>query len=80
MSRVVLFLRAFLIVCCTAANVVLIARGHWLGMALSGFAISGLWWWNVKSSAHSRDWCDGLAYSTGAMCGTLAGAVLGRWL
>ena len=70
--------RAFNIVFLTSMNVVFIARSRWIWMAVTGFLISWVWWWNTQAAAYTPGWASAAAYATGAMIGTLAGAWLAR--
>lgn len=79
MKHLAIFLRGFVIVTLTAANVGQIARGHYGGAFLGGTAISFVWWGNSRGAAHSDVWCARECYAAGAGCGTLFGMLLVRW-
>jgi hypothetical protein len=49
-----LFLRGFLIVACTAANVRLLSRGLYGWAFVTGWAISALWWTNTGKAGDDR--------------------------
>lgn len=75
-----LWLRAFLIVMATAANVSFISRGAWGWAFVTGWTISALWWKNSRSAARSELCWAGTAYALGAACGTMAGMGVARLL
>lgn len=77
---VLIALRGAAIVSPTAANIVFIARGRWGLMALSGFAISAIWWRNAHAAAHRDQPWAWAAYGLGAAAGTLLGAWIAQWL
>jgi hypothetical protein len=77
---VTLFLRGFLIVACTAANVRLISRGMYGWAFVTGWAISSLWWANAGKASDDRRVTSLLIYATGAATGTVVGAWVGGWL
>ena len=68
-----IFLRAFLIVFLTAANVRLISGGRVVPMFLTGCGISLCWWYNARVAAHSPLPFAGWVYALGAGTGTVAG-------
>lgn len=72
MTRLRLFLRGAVQVALVSAQVYLIAHRHWLGVALTGFAISYVWSHNVKTVAFGGE-LDRLAYAAGAAAGAVAG-------
>lgn len=74
----VIFLRAFVIVSLTAANVALISRGQYLAAFGTGGGISAVWWFNAKTAARSDLRGGWIAYSLGAACGTIFGMWCGR--
>lgn len=55
-----------------AANVVQLARHHYVGAFIVGFLISLLWSWNVKGVAFRSGW-GGVVYAFGAAVGTILG-------
>lgn len=67
-----LFFRGVVYVGLQAANVVQLARHHYVGAFIVGFLISLLWSWNVKAVA-TRDGWAGVVYSFGAAVGTVLG-------
>jgi hypothetical protein len=71
-----LFLRAFLLVALTAANVRQISHGNYSGAFVCGGLISLVWYLNVGKASHDQRWEAVLAYSLGAASGT----VCGMWL
>lgn len=75
-----LFFRALLQVSLVAANVVLIARGHWFGMFLIGFSISFLWFGNTREASRSELPLAAVVYALGAGVGTVTGTILSRLL
>lgn len=79
MTHVAIFLRGFLIVTLTAANVAQIARGHYGGAFLGGTAISFVWWGNSRGAARSKARFARECYALGAGFGTLCGMLLVRW-
>ncbi len=68
-----LFLRGFVIVSLTAANVSFIAQHRWTAAFLTGFGISFVWWLNANAAAFDGSLLAGTVYAMGAACGTLAG-------
>lgn len=79
MTRLAIFLRGFLIVTLTAANIGQIASRHYGGAFLGGCAISFVWWGNSRGAAHSDITFGRECYALGAGCGTLFGMILVRW-
>jgi hypothetical protein len=77
---VTLFLRGFLIVACTAANVRLISRGMYGWAFVTGWAISFIWWSNSHTAARSKHRWDGPVYAFGAGAGTVFGMWVGGLL
>lgn len=75
-----LFLRAFLIVTATSANVRLIAAGHVWAMLLTGFLISWFWVGNTRAVVRFDKPLSREAYAAGASAGTLAGWYLAGFL
>jgi hypothetical protein len=75
-----LWLRGFVIVFLTAANVVNISRGQWLAMFVTGFLISFVWWHNTQTAVQDKSLRGGVCYALGAGAGTVAGAGLALWL
>ena len=73
-----LFLRGFVIVSLTSANVSFIARQHWLAAFVTGYGISHTWWWNSKHAARDDERWAGFCYAAGAATGTVAGMALAR--
>jgi hypothetical protein len=71
-----LFLRAFLLVALTAANVRQISQAHYAGAFVCGGLISLVWYLNVGKASHDQRWAAVVAYSLGAASGT----VCGMWL
>lgn len=80
LSYLRLFLRGFLIVSLTSANVVQISRGHYLGAFGVGFGISFFWWGNAHRAAHTTFRCARETYAFGAAAGTLFGMWISRLL
>jgi hypothetical protein len=78
--HVVLWWRAFTIVCCTATNVTQIANGHYVVAFFTGGLLSWIWWSNSRTAAHSGIAGGQAAYALGAACGTLCGMWIGRTL
>lgn len=78
MTLLSLFLRGFVIVALTAANVVQVSRGHYSGALIVGFLISWTWYANAHSAAHEKAPGARFAYSAGAALGTVAGMALAR--
>ena len=74
-----LWWRGFSIVTLTAANVIQVTGGHWLGALLVGFGISFVWWGNAHRAAHHPARCGREAYALGAACGTVVGMTITRW-
>ena len=75
-----LFWRGFLQVSLVAANVVLIARGHYAGMFAVGALISWVWFGNAREAGRSELPGAALTYALGAGLGTVTGAILSRYL
>ena len=79
---ITLWWRAFSIVTLTALNVTQVTSGNWVGMFLSGGALSYVWWGNSQKAAKSLQsgtkW-DALVYAFGAACGTVFGTLIGRY-
>jgi hypothetical protein len=75
-----LFLTAFLQVALVAGQTVLLARGNWIGIGIVGFCISWVWFGNARNAARSELPHARLVYATGAMVGTLTGALTAHWL
>lgn len=71
-----LFLRAFVVVSCVAANTRQIATGRYGGAVCCGFLISFLWWRNAGRASEDRSTVAAVAYGLGAAAGT----ALGMWL
>ena len=70
--------RGFWIVFLTAANVVQVSHGHYLGALVGGFLISATWW----SNSHAAKVCvrgASMAYGLGAALGTVSGMALTTW-
>jgi len=72
-----LFLTAFTQVFLVAANTYFIASLFYPGIAVAGFGISFLWAGNVKRVSFGGT-KDKLIYATGAMCGSIAGALASK--
>lgn len=72
-----LFCRGFGIVSLTAMNVRQIADAHYGPAFVVGCAISGVWWFNSRSAAHSEAVGAWMAYALGAGLGTMFGMVVG---
>jgi len=72
-----LFFTAFFQVFLVAANTYFIASLFYPGIAIAGFGISYLWAGNVKSVSFGST-KDKLVYATGAMCGSIAGALVSK--
>jgi hypothetical protein len=72
-----LFGRGFAIVALTAANIVQITRGRYVGAFLFGAGISYVWWLNAHSAAHSDLKYAQVTYALGAGCGTVCGMLAG---
>lgn len=71
------FLQAYAIVFLTALNVRNIVAGRYVLAALTGGAISFLWWQNSKATRPSG-WRYHAAYTVGAGLGTVFGMWVGR--
>ncbi len=71
-----IFLRGFVIVALVSLNVRNIQASNYLGMFLTGAAISFVWWLNAGIATTSKK--SALIYAIGAGCGTVFGAWLGR--
>lgn len=78
--HVPIFLRACTQVTLVAWNVTNVARGDYGMAALSGFAISWVWWANSRTAALSEAPYGRVVYAAGAGVGTVLGMVIGRWL
>lgn len=74
-----IFARGFLIVAFTAGNISMIAREQWVGMFISGFLVSYLWWGNALATRAAIPRAA-MTYGLGAAAGTLVGAWLGALL
>jgi len=74
-----IFWRGFLIVALTAANVVQVSGGHYIGAGGIGFAISAVWWSNAGAAAHKDKPWGWAVYGFGAGVGTVTGMALTRW-
>ena len=72
-----LFFTAFTQVFLVAANTYFIASLFYPGIAIAGFGISFLWAGNVKKVSFGGT-KDKLIYATGAMCGSIAGALVSK--
>ena len=70
MKRLFIFLRAFLIVSLTTANIWLIANKFYKSAILISIFISITWTYNVKDLSLA-DWKDRTAYVIGALIGTI---------
>jgi hypothetical protein len=68
-----LLLRGFVIVSLTSMNVRQIANGHFGPAFVVGCSISGVWWFNRRSAAHSDAPGAWAAYALGAGLGTMFG-------
>lgn len=79
MTHLRIFLRGFLIVTLTAANVGQISARHWGGAFLGGCAISFVWFGNSRTAASTTARFGRECYALGAGCGTLTGMLLVRW-
>ena len=79
-ANVQVFLRGFIIVALTAANVSQIAGHHWIGAFFNGGAISWVWWRNSHTAAHSKVTYGQLLYALGAGCGTVVGMFVVDWM
>ena len=77
-SGVSLFCRGWLIVFCVALNTVLIAEGSDSKSAVTGFAISMLWFLNARTAGQSQGLWGAFWYALGAACGTVSGAWFGH--
>lgn len=75
-----LFLRGWLIVSLTSANVYQIAHARYAGAFVCGAAISFVWWFNTGKAASDKTWRSAVAYALGAGCGTVTGLAISRWL
>lgn len=73
-----LFLRGFLIVALTAANVRQIAAQRYGSAFLVGVGISLVWWFNSNTAAHSTLTGAAIVYAIGAGFGTVVGMYLTR--
>jgi hypothetical protein len=73
------YLRGLAMVTLVACNTRQIAAGHMPGAVVVGFLISWLWWSNSSKARPEGQWA-GLAYATGAACGTALGYVIAGWL
>lgn len=67
-----LFFQGCIYVGLQAANVVQLARHHYVGAFIVGFLISLVWSRNVKDISCRSGWA-GVVYSFGAACGTVIG-------
>jgi len=72
----ILFVQGMVYVGLQAANVVQLARHHFVGAFVVGFLISLLWGWNVKGVAFRCGW-GGVVYAAGAAVGTVIGMFIG---
>lgn len=77
-QNVRIFLRGWLIVTLTSANVRQIAAGNYAHAFLVGYGISLVWWHNSRNAAKSDGKYAGWIYGLGAGVGTLTGMYLGR--
>lgn len=66
------FVRGVAMVTLVACNTRQIAGGHIVGAVGVGFLISLLWWSNSSKDRPQGRWA-GVAYATGAACGTALG-------
>ena len=73
-----IFLRGFVIVFLTAANVVQVSHGRYLSACVGGFLISFVWWTNAFHASRPVQW-SALAYGLGAATGTVAGMAASYW-
>ena len=74
-SALQLFAQGIVYVGLQAANVVQLAKHHYVGAFVVGFLISLLWSWNVRGVAFRSGW-GGVVYAAGAAVGTIAGLFL----
>lgn len=78
MTQIKIAARGFVIVALVAWNVRHVAAGAYLSAALTGGAISVVWWLNAGLAAQARaDKWACLSYGAGAACGTAFGVWLG---
>jgi hypothetical protein len=75
-----IFLAAFIQVSLVAGQTVLLSRGNWIGIGIVGFLISWVWFGNARNAARSELPRARVVYATGAMVGTLTGALTAHWL
>ena len=73
------FAAAFLQVSLVAGQTVLLAKQNWIGIAIVGFLISYVWFGNARNAARSELPHARVVYATGAMVGTLTGALSAHW-
>ena len=74
-----LFLNAFYQVALVAGQTVLLAKRNWIGIAVVGFMISWVWFANARNAARSELEYARVVYASGAMVGTLVGALTAHW-
>ena len=75
-----LWARAYVIVTCTALNVVNVSNHAWTLAFFSGGLLSFVWWGNARRAAVSTHALDAHAYAFGAACGTITGMYIGDLL
>jgi hypothetical protein len=74
-----LFLTAFVQVFLVAMNTIFLAKSIWVGVTIASFGISFTWTLNVGRVAVGT-WGDRFVYSFGAMCGSLTGLLITKWI
>ncbi len=74
-----LFLRGFLQVAPTGANVYLLGNRHWWAAFPTAYWISYVWRKNARSAAREFGGFTDHAYALGAASGCIGGAMLMAW-
>ena len=74
-----LFITAFIQVFLVAVNTIFLAKSIWIGVMFASFGISLTWTLNVGKVAVGT-WQDRFVYSFGAMCGSLTGLLITKWI
>lgn len=72
-----LWWRAFSIVCVTAINVVNVSQKRYGAAFITGGVLSAIWWGNTRTAAVSDLVGAQWVYAFGAACGTVAGIWIG---
>lgn len=73
------FLRGFLIVALTTANVRFVAQAQFIPAFICAFFLSAVWWGNARAAQGTAPWSREV-YALGAACGTVAGIWAGGLL